>query len=74
VLVATHDIQNAARLEKRLIVLDKGRVVSDGTREKDEAEADGGSAEGRNAEGGSAEGAAEEGEAKADGGVEPCTT
>jgi cell division transport system ATP-binding protein len=64
VLVATHDIQNAARLEKRLIVLDKGRVVSDGTKEKDEAEA----------EGGTAEGAAEEGGAKADGGVEPCTT
>jgi cell division transport system ATP-binding protein len=31
VLVATHDIQNAKRLEKRLIVLDKGRVVEDGT-------------------------------------------
>jgi len=33
VLVATHDIQNAARLQKRLIVLDKGRIVADGTTE-----------------------------------------
>ncbi len=33
VLVATHDIQNAARLEKRLIVLDQGRVVEDGMKE-----------------------------------------
>jgi len=41
VLVATHDIQNAARLEKRLIVLDKGRVIEDGIK-KDGTEEDGG--------------------------------
>jgi len=33
VLVATHDVQNAARLKKRLIVLDKGRVIEDGIKE-----------------------------------------
>jgi cell division transport system ATP-binding protein len=43
VLVATHDIQNAKRLEKRLIVLDKGRVVGDGTVE--EGTTDGGPTE-----------------------------
>jgi cell division transport system ATP-binding protein len=40
VLVATHDVQNAQRLEKRMIVLDKGRVVEDGT------EGDGGGKDG----------------------------
>ncbi len=34
VLVATHDIQIAERLKKRLIVLDKGRVIEDGGQEK----------------------------------------
>ena len=34
VLVATHDMQKAERLGKRLIVLDKGRVIDDGGQEK----------------------------------------
>ncbi len=34
VLIATHDIQKAERLGKRLIVLDKGRVIDDGGQEK----------------------------------------
>jgi cell division transport system ATP-binding protein len=51
VLVATHDVENAARLEKRLIVLDRGRIVedrtgqdesTDGSSPADEAEEDGG--------------------------------
>ena len=67
VLVATHDIQNAKRLDKRLIVLDKGRVIADGT-EENEAE------EGGAADGSGSEDRTMEGGTKEDGGPETCTT
>jgi len=62
VLVATHDIKNARRLEKRLIVLDRGRVVADG-KDEDEATDDCITEDGTM-----------KGGTKEDGGPEPCTT